>query len=143
MRWRLLALGVAVAAAVVLAVVLLSNREPDVPRTLTPGAGNTETTVDPIAWSPKRRRELERRAAAGLAHVIYAKSPGGAIVSAARTATWRPQVERAAKRGGVDPDELEAIVLLESAGRPEAQAPKGKKGAAGLAPDLRRPGEDP
>jgi len=142
MRWRLLALGVAVAAAVVLAVVLLSNREPDVPRTLTPGAGNTETTVDPIAWSPKRRRELERRAAAGLAHVIYAKSPGGAIVSAARTATWRPQVERAAKRGGVDPDELEAIVLLESAGRPDAQASNDIEGAAGLTQILAETGQN-
>src|SRR4051812_49692077 len=143
MRRRLLALGLVIVAAAGLAVVLLSSRGPDAPRTLTPGAGNTETTVDPIAWSPKRKRELERRAAAGLAHVIYAKSPGGAVVSAARTATWRPQVERAAKRGGGDPHELEAVVLLESARRPEAQAPKGKKGAAGLAPDLRRPGEDP
>src|SRR3954462_3994663 len=159
MRWRLLALGVAVAAAVVLAVVLLSNREPDVPRTLTPGAGNTETTVDPIAWSPKRRRELERRAAAGLAHVIYAKSPGGAIVSAARTATWRPQGERAGKRGGgeppdaaggrgreggggVDPDEREAIVLLESAGRPDAQASNDIEGAAGLTQILAETGQN-
>src|SRR4051812_29820465 len=142
MRWRLLALGVAVVAAAVIAVVLLSNRGPDVPRTLTPGAGNTETTVDPIAWSPKRRRELERRAAAGLAHVIYAKSPGGAIVSAARTATWRPEVERAAKRGGIDPDVLEAIVLLESAGRPDAQASDDIEGAAGLTQILAETGQD-
>src|SRR4051795_9303831 len=142
MRWRLLALGVAVAAAGGLGVVLLSKPEPDVPRTLTPGAGNTETTVDPIAWSPKRRRELERRAAAGLAHVIYAKSPGGAIVSAARTATWRPQVERAAKRGGVDADALEAIVLLESAGRPDAQASNDIEGAAGLTQILAETGQN-
>src|SRR3954465_91276 len=142
MRWRLLALGVAVAAAGVVAGALLSNREPDVPRTLTPGAGNTETTVDPIAWSPKRRRALERRAAAGLAHVIYAKSPGGAIVSAARTATWRPQVERAAKRGGIDPDLLEAIVLLESAGRPDAQASNDISGAVGLTQILAETGQN-
>src|SRR3954469_8034146 len=142
MRWRLLALGVAVAAAAVLAVVLLSNRGPDAPKTLTPGAGNTETTVDPIAWSPKRRRALERRAAAGLAHVIYAKSPGGAIVSAVRTATWRPQVERAAKRGGIDPDVLEAIVLLESAGRPDAQASNDIAGAVGLTQILAETGQN-
>src|SRR4051812_27028583 len=133
MRRRLLALGVVVAAAAGLAVVLLATRGGnDPPKTLTPGAGNTETTVDPIAWSPMRRRELERRAAAGLAHVIYAKSPGGAIVSAARTATWRPHIERAAKRGGVDPDVLEAIVMLESAGRADAQASNDLEGAVGL-----------
>src|SRR4051794_38211538 len=124
MRRRLLALGVVVAAAAGLAVVLLATRGGnDPPKTLTPGAGNTETTVDPIAWSPMRRRELERRAAAGLAHVIYAKSPGGAIVSAARTATWRPHIERAAKRGGVDPRGPEGVGPLEAARRPGAPGP--------------------
>src|SRR4051794_15627441 len=123
MRWRLLALGLVIVAAAGLAVVLLSSRGPDAPKTLTPGAGNTETTVDPIAWSPKRRRALERRAAAGLAHVIYAKSPGGAIVSAVRTATWRPQVERAAKRGGGDPRGPEGVGPLEAARRPGAPGP--------------------
>src|SRR4051812_878925 len=142
MRRRLLALGLVIVAAAGLAVVLLSSRGPDAPRTLTPGAGNTETTVDPIAWSPKRKRELERRAAAGLAHVIYAKSPGGAVVSAARTATWRPQVERAAKRGGIDPDLLEAIVLLESAGRPDAQASNDIAGAVGLTQILAETGQN-
>src|SRR3954462_2910367 len=139
---RLLALGLVVAAAGGLAVALLATRGgPDAPRTLTPGAGNTETTVDPIAGSSKRRRELEPRAPPGLAHVIYAKSPGGAIVSAARTATWRPEVERAAKRGGVDPDVLEAIVLLESAGRADAQASNDIAGAAGLTQILAETGQ--
>src|SRR3954469_17973253 len=143
MRRRLLALGLVAAAAVGLAVVVLATRGgPDAPKTLTPGAGNTETTVDPIAWSAKRRPELERRAAAGLAHVIYAKSPGGAVVSAARTATWRPQVERAAKRGGIDPDLLEAIVLLESAGRPDAQASNDISGAVGLTQILAETGQN-
>ena len=143
MRRRLLALGVVVAAAAGLAVVLLATRGgTDAPKTLTPGAGNTETTVDPIAWSSKRRRELERRAAAGLAHVIYAKSPGGAILSAARTATWRPEVERAAKRGGVDPDVLEAIVMLESAGRADAQASNDLEGAVGLTQILAETGRN-
>src|SRR3954468_18144998 len=142
MRWRLLALGVAVAAAGGLAVVLLSNPDPDLPATLTPGAGNTERTVDPIAWSAKRRPELERRAAAGLSHVIYAKSPGGAIASAARTAAWRPLVERVARRAHADPDVLEAIVMLGSAGRPDAQASNDLDGAAGLTQILAETGRD-
>src|SRR3954470_4026609 len=117
---RLIVLGLVVAAAAALGVVGVASRRPDGPRTLPAPArpaGNSEPTVAPLAWSAKRRGSLERRAAAGLAHVIYAKSPGGAVVSAARTATWRPQVERAAKAGGIDPDLLEAIVMLESAGR--------------------------
>jgi soluble lytic murein transglycosylase-like protein len=142
MRRRLVVLGLAMAAATALAAALLSPGGADAPRTLTPGAGNTETTEDPIAWSPKRRRELERRAAAGLAHVIYAKSPGGAVVSAARTARWRPLVERAAKRGGVDPNMLEAIVLLESAGRADAQASNDLEGAVGLTQILAETGQN-
>src|ERR687890_2414419 len=132
MRRRLAVVGVVAVATAVVAVVLLARRGPDVPRTLTPGAGNTETTVDPIAWDPDRKAELERRAAAGLAHVLYAKSPGGAVVSAARTATWRPLIDRVAKRAHLDPDMLEGIVMLESAGIPDAQASNDLNGAAGL-----------
>src|SRR4051812_11989303 len=133
MRRRSVVLGVLVlATAAVAAVLVLRGRGPDVPRTLTPAAGNTSTTVDPIAWDPDRRRELERRAAAGLSHVLYAKSPGGAIVSAARTARWRPLVARAARAAKVDPDVLEAIVFLESAGREDARASNDLDGAVGL-----------
>src|SRR3954453_12095508 len=114
MRRRSVVLGGLVLATAAVAVGLaLRGPGPDVPRTLPPAASNTSTTVDPIAWDPDRRRELERRAAAGLAHVLYAKSPGGAVVSAARTAHWRPLVERAARAAKTDPDVLEAIVLLE------------------------------
>src|SRR3954453_20668963 len=111
MQRRLLTIGLVAVAAVSLAVALSSGGAP-APRTLTPGAGNTETTVDPIAWDPDRRAALERRAAAGLSHVLYAKSPGGAILSAPRTAQWRPLVDRTARRARLDPDMLEAIVML-------------------------------
>jgi hypothetical protein len=142
MRQRVVVLGLVAMAAVAVAVVLLTRGGPHAPRTLTPGAGNTETTVDPLAWSPERRAELERRAAAGLGHVIYAKSPGGAIASAARTAAWRPLVERVARRAKLDPDVLEAIVMLESAGRADAQASNDLKGAAGLTQILAETGRN-
>ena len=142
MRRRLAVIGVVAVAVAGLVAVLLARGGAQVPRTLTPGAGNTETTVDPIAWAPGRKTELERRAAAGLAHVLYAKSPGGAIVSAARTATWRPLVDRVARRAHVDADMLEAIVLLESAGRPDAQASNDLEGAAGLTQILAETGRD-
>src|SRR3954467_10120662 len=141
MRWRLAGIGLVAVAAVALAAVLLSRGDADVPRTLTPGAGNTETTVAPIAWDAGRKDELERRAAAGLAHVLYAKSPGGAVVSAARTATWRPQIDRVAKRAHLDPAVLEAIVMLESAGIPDAQASNDLNGAVGLTQILAETGQ--
>lgn len=129
------------AATGALAAALLSGA-PDEPRKLAPGAGNSETTEDPLAWSSRRRTELEQRAAAGLAHVIYAKSPGGVLLSAARTASWRPLVDRVAKRTHTDADTLEAIVMLESAGRPEAQASNDLNGAVGLTQILAETGQD-
>jgi soluble lytic murein transglycosylase-like protein len=54
--------------------------------------------------------------------VLFAKSPGGAVATAERVARWRPLVERAAAGGDVDPDVLEGIVFLESAGRADARA---------------------
>src|SRR5215211_5431446 len=96
-RWLGVLGPLALAVAALVVVLALRGRQPDVPRTLTPGAGNTETTVDPLAWDADKRTELERRAAAGLSHVLYAKSPGGAILSAVRTAGWRALIERTAR----------------------------------------------
>src|SRR6185312_6745959 len=129
-------------AVVAAATVALLHRGSDQPRTLVPGAGNSETTEDPLAWDPDRRAELERRAAAGLSHVIYAKSPGGVVVSAARTASFRPLIVRVAKRAKMDPDTLEAIVMLESAGRPDAQASNDLGGAVGLTQILAETGQN-
>jgi hypothetical protein len=87
---------------------------------------------DPLAWKPGEDRTFEQRAAAGESHVLFAKSPGGAIASARRVARWRPLVEASARRHGVDPDDLEALVLLESAGRPDVCASSDLSGACGL-----------
>jgi hypothetical protein len=59
-------------------------------------------------------------------------SPGGAVASAERTDRYRAAVERAAEQAGVDPDTLEGLVFLESAGREDARAPGGLEGAVGL-----------
>jgi hypothetical protein len=64
------------------------------------------------------------------------------VASAARTARWRPQVETAAKAAGVDPDTLEGLVFLESAGRPDAMTPAGIQGAVGLTQILAETGTD-
>ena len=64
--------------------------------------------------------------------MVYVKSPGGIVATAARVARWRPQIEAAADDAGVDPDLIEGMVLLESAGRPDARASDDLEGAVGL-----------
>ncbi len=123
-----------VALAVVLALgagAFLALRDPggvpDVPPLVLPSGA-----ADPFAYSEDRRADFERRAAQGLSHVLYEKSPGGVVASARRTTRWRPLVERVASKAGLDADLIEAIVLLESAGRPDAVADPELEGAVGL-----------
>ena len=61
------------------------------------------------------------------------RAPGGIVASARRTARWRDEIEAAAAAHGVDPDTMEAMVLLESAGRPEVIAGDDPELASGLA----------
>ena len=77
---------------------------------------------DPFAFDPARAELFEQRAAFGTAHPLYTKSPGGAVASAERVARLRPLIEQATDGTDVDPDTLEAMVFLESAGRPDAIA---------------------
>src|SRR5436305_13375301 len=109
--------GVALAVAVLVVRGCAGGQE-----RLAPAAGSSDGHYDPLAYDDGRESLFEQRAAAGLAQLLYEKSPGGAAASAARTARWRPLIERAAKPAGVDPDLVEAIVLLESAGRPNVIA---------------------
>jgi hypothetical protein len=106
---------------------------PGVPYVPTPPGGDADgaPVPDPFAYDPDEEDALVRRAAAGTSHVLYARSPGGATATAERVARWRPQVEAAARSAAVDPDLLEGLVFLESAGREDALA-GGIEGAAGL-----------
>lgn len=128
---RLSSLAVLAAILAVGAAVFLSLRGPDgvpdVPPLVLPSGA-----PDPFAYSEERRADFERRAAQGLSHVLYEKSPGGIVASARRTARFRPLVEGVAARAGLDADLIEAIVLLESAGRPDAVADPELEGAVGL-----------
>ena len=131
-RRRRLVFGVvasAAAVAVVVVVIVVGHR----------GGGEAvryeprgELRADPLAFAAGRTAELERSAAEGLGQVIFAKSPGGVLAAAARTASFRPLVERATAGTGIDPNLVEAIVMLESAGRPDAIAGGDPAGAAGL-----------
>jgi hypothetical protein len=121
---------VVVAGAII--VVLGRSGEPSGPRVLAPGRGTTDTTRDPFAYDADRRADFEARAAAGLSHVLYAKSPGGVLATAQRVQRWRPTIEDVAARAHQDPNTLEAIVFLESAGRPDVTASDDLQSAVGL-----------
>ncbi|MDO9354846.1 MAG: hypothetical protein Q7T55_14205 [Solirubrobacteraceae bacterium] len=78
--------------------------------------------------------QYAERAAAGFSHPLYAAVPGGAVATAKRVAAWRGEIEKAASvdDSPVDADTLEALVYLESAGRPNASATGKISGAIGL-----------
>ena len=97
------------------------------------GGAAAEPDKDPFAWEPARDEVLARRAALGASHVIYEMSPDGVVASAERTAAYRDEIEAAAARHDVDPDVLEAVIFLESAGRPEVSAGDTPEAASGLA----------
>jgi len=120
-----------VAAAAALSL-LLGGAQSNAARAIEVATG-AALDPDPLAWDEDRRSELEQRAATGTSEVIYANSPDGVVATAERTDTWRNQVERAAERHGVDADRLEALVFLESAGRPEVIAGETPEAASGLA----------
>ena len=132
LRVALVVAVLAACAAVALLLGRLTGGE-DVPVVPTPpGATRGDAVTDAFAWTEDRTDDLSRRAAAGTSHLLYTRSPGGVAVTAERVMRYRRPIERAAKAAGVDPDRLEALVFLESAGRPEAQAPGGTESAAGL-----------
>ena len=129
-------LAVAVLAA--FAAIALTGGDGDGPE----GGASRAGASDPFGYTPGREDELAAAAARGHAHVLYAKSPGGARASAERTAQLRPLVEAAANGAGLDPDILEAIVLLESAGRADAAADPRLDGAVGLTQILAETGRN-
>ena len=131
LRWAGLVTLLGAAALAVAAVVVVGTDRDD--RRL-PSLGVPDEIVgpDPLAFEESRTAAYERAAAFGLSHVLFAKSPGGVATSARRTASFRPLVDEAAAGSGIDADLLEAIVLLESAGRPNVVAGSDVANAAGL-----------
>ncbi len=88
--------------------------------------------IDVLAYDVSKDEELERSAAFGLSQPLYAKSPGGVTATARRTDSYRPLVEDAVADTGFDADLVEAIVFLESGGRPDVIAGDDPAGASGL-----------
>ena len=97
---------------------------------LVPRAEQPES--DPLAYDDSQDGDLEREAAFGLSHALYRKSPGGVFATARRTESFRPLVEEAVEGSGFDADLVEAIVFLESGGRPDVIAGDDPVAASGL-----------
>ena len=116
---------IAIAASAFAGFQLLTSDDP-------PSYSPINLEDDPWAYSPDREDDFESRAAAGHSHVVYDKSPGGIVATARRVEQWRDQVEQAAAEADVDPGLVEGMVLLESAGRPDARASDDLEGAVGL-----------
>jgi hypothetical protein len=121
----------AVAVAVVAGLVaLLAGGHGDGQIGLPAAGGAHAGTLDPLAYRPGLDAELTQRATLGYSHTLFARSPGGAEATARRVARFRGLIEKTAHAGKVDPDLLEAIVFLESAGRPDVIAGGGDPAAA-------------
>src|SRR6202011_2423698 len=106
-----------------------------------PGTSLRAPSGDPFAYRASTEASFEARATAGSAHVLFAKSPGGAPATAARVAAFRSQIDTATAGTGVDPATVEGIVFLESAGRPNALAGSDPSAAAGLTQILAQTGQ--
>lgn len=129
-RRRALTAAVLIVFAVVIALAVRGGGSSGPERLVPGGAG--DGVYDPLGYDAADEHELAERSATGFSDVVYEKSPGGVLATARRVARWRPLIERAAKANGVAPDTLEALVFLESAGRPDAVAGGDVEGAAGL-----------
>jgi soluble lytic murein transglycosylase-like protein len=86
----------------------------------------------PAAPAPSAFAPLGRPAALAFDRGLFTASPGGVFATAARVAGWRRLVVDTARRHHVDPNLLEAIVFVESSGRPAAMAAGDPAAASGL-----------
>jgi hypothetical protein len=125
----LLALVLAAGAIVLTAFLLSDDQEAPTVSALDVPA---QFTADPLTFDAGKTQEYERAAAFGLSHALFAKSPGGVMASARRTAAYRELIERGVSGSGIDADLVEAIVFLESAGRPDVIAGDDPVNASGL-----------
>ncbi|HWF24311.1 MAG TPA: hypothetical protein VG275_02620, partial [Solirubrobacteraceae bacterium] len=119
-RSRLAVAGSAVILVIAIAFAALHSSGP--PPLPLPGLGKPAPPGDPFAYQASREANFVARASAGEANVLFQKSPGGVLATAARVAAYRPLIDAATKGTSVSPNVLEGIVFLESAGDPNALA---------------------
>jgi hypothetical protein len=139
---RLAVAGGILVALIVAAVLIASGGGNSGPPPLPlPGIGQPAKPGDPFAYVASRESDFVARAIEGNDHVLFVKSPGGALATAARVAAFRPTIDAAVAGTGIDPNMLEALVFVESAGRPNVIAGGDPVDAAGLTQILASTGQ--
>ncbi len=133
----------ALVAVVLLVIALVASTlgGSSVPKPPRAGVAAAAGGGDPFGYSPAREADYVARATAGNAHVLFVKSPDGALATAARVAAFRPLINRVTAGSGIDPNLLEALVFVESAGRPQVIAGSDAADAAGLTQILAQTGQ--
>jgi hypothetical protein len=141
-RRRLAVAAGALLLLVVLIVILISSGGQSGPPPLPlPGIGQPAKPGDPFAYVSGRESNFVARAIDGSDHVLYVKSPGGAFATAARVARFRPMIDQAVAGTGLDPSMVEALVFVESAGRPDVIVGGDPTNASGLTQILASTGQ--
>jgi hypothetical protein len=138
-RARLMLVGAALVLVIAVLISGLGGRA--LPRPPRAGDAPGATGGDPFAYNATNEADFIARGTAGNAHVLFVKSPGGALATAARVAAYRPQIDRATAGTGIDPNLLEGLVFVESAGRPNAIAGSDPADASGLTQILAQTGQ--
>ena len=141
-RLAVAAAALATLIALVIAAILITGSGKSAPPPLpVPGIGQPAKPGDPFAYVTSRAADFVARVTAGSSNALYAKSPGGALATAARVAAWRPLIDQATAGTNVDPNILEALVFVESAGRPGVIAGLDPADASGLTQILASTGQ--
>ena len=140
-RRRLAVAGVIVVGLIVAVALITAPSKSAPPPLPLPGIGKPAKPGDPFAYVPSRESDFVARAIAGSDHVLFTKSPGGALATAARVAGWRGPIDRAVAGTNIDPDILEALVFVESAGRPDVIVGSDPANASGLTQILASTGQ--
>ncbi len=126
-------IGLAVCAALLaIAAIVAATRGSSPERLPLPGIGRPARAGDPFAYSSSRETSFLARGVAGSGHVLFSKSPGGVMATAARVARWRGLIDRATAGTGIDPNTVEGMVFVESAGLPDVIAGTDPAAASGL-----------
>ncbi len=95
--------GLVLLIAVLIALLRSPGAKPGPPPLPLPGIGQPAKPGDPFAYVSDRESDFVARATAGSANVLYTKSPGGVLATAARVAQYRPLIDRAVAGTNLDP----------------------------------------